>query len=317
LTDRPQLRPIDSFVIPRDADVATFMRTPRTDELGIVDIGVFGVPLDGATFRGGTRGGPAAVREASRMIRMYHPRTNVSPFEQANIADLGDVSVNPLDYPGSLASITAYVQRLREAGVNPMAIGGDHSVTLGVLRGMATDAPLGLLQFDSHADVQDVFYGTHDNHASVMRRAVEEGLVDPHRVVQLGLRGTHFDVDRDVGWGRDAGFTMLDYDTYEEMGRAAAIEKIREVLAGGRVYITYDVDGLDPTEAPGTPVREPGGLSMRDSQVILRALGELDVIGGDVCEVAPALDIAGLTALNAANLMFELVCLIAGSRQRR
>jgi guanidinopropionase len=172
-----------------------------------------------------------------------------------------------------------------------------------------------VLQFDSHADIQDVFFGTRDNHASVMRRACEEGIVDPARVVQLGLRGTRFGAD-DIQYGIDAGFTAITYDDYEEMGRAAAIERIREVLAGGPVYVTYDIDGLDPTEAPGTPAREPGGLSMRDSQVILRALSGMDVVGGDVCEVAPSLDPSGITAMNASNLLFEIVCLIAAALRR-
>jgi guanidinopropionase len=317
VSEPPRLRPMDSSVIPRDADVATFMRTPRLNTLEDVDIGVFGVPLDSATFRGGTRLGPAAVREASRAIRSYHPRTNVSPFEQANVADVGDAPVNVLDYSGSLAAVADFVERLVIHGVTPMAIGGDHSTCLAVLRGMRAKAPLGVLQFDAHADIQDVFFGTRDNHASVMRRAVEEDLIDPKRVVQLGLRGTRFAGLGDFDWGRQAGFTVIEYDDFEEAGREATIDRIRSVLGDGPVYISYDVDGLDPTEAPGTPAREPGGLSMRDSQVILRQMRGLDIVGGDVCEVAPPLDPAGLTATNAANLMFEIVCLLADAHARR
>jgi guanidinopropionase len=311
---RPDLRPLDSSVIPRDADVATFMRAPRVDRLGDVDIGVFGVPLDCATFRGGTRLGPAAVREASRGIRSYHPRSNTNPFEQANVADLGDVPVNVLDYPGTLSATADFAGRLREAGVAPLAIGGDHSLTLGVLRGLAADSPLGMVQFDAHADIQDVFFGTRDNHATLMRRATEEELVDPKRVVQLGLRGTRFAGRGDLDWGREAGFTILEYDDYEERGRTATVALIREVVGDRPVYITFDIDGLDPSQAPGTPAREPGGFSMRDSQVILRGLSGLDVVGADVAEVAPPLDPVGLTATNAANLMFELLCLISQAR---
>jgi guanidinopropionase len=308
------LQPLDSFVVPRYADVATFMRVPRTDDLDGVDIGVFGVPSDSATFRGGTREGPAAIREASRAIRRVNPSTGVSPFDLANVADLGDAPVNVLDIPGSIAATEQFVRRLREHGVAPMAVGGDHSAALPVLRGLSEGSrQLGVLQFDSHADVQDEFFGQKDTHASLMRRAVEEELVDPHRVVQLGLRGTRFG-DEDVQFGIDAGFTVITYDDYEEMGRAAAIERIREVLGDQPAYITYDVDGLDPSHAPGTAAREPGGLSMRDSQVILRSLSGLDVRGGDVCEVAPSLDPTGLTATNAANLLFEIVCLLAARR---
>ena len=312
---RPDLQPLDSAVVPRYADVATFMRLPRRDDLAHVDIGVFGIPLDAATFRGGTREGPAGIRESSRAIRRINPRSGVSPFDQANVADLGDAPVNVLDYPGSLAAARHFVARLREHGIAPVGVGGDHSATLPMLRGIFDGTPLGVLQFDSHADIHDVFLGATDNHASVMRRVHEEGLVDPRRVVQLGLRGTRFG-GGDIQYGIDAGFTAITYDEYEEMGRPAAIARIREVLGEGPVYITYDIDGLDPSEAPGTPAREPGGLSMRDSQVILRELTGLDVIGGDVCEVAPSLDPTGLTALNAANLLFEIVCLVAEARSR-
>lgn len=316
MSDRPDLQPLDSSVIPRDADVATFMRLPRIDDLTHVDIGVFGVPLDAATYRGGTRQGPAAVREASRAIRRVNPRTAVSPFDLANVADIGDVPVNVLDYPGSLRLVRDYVAALRDAHVVPVAVGGDHSTSLPVLRGLYAGAPMGVIQFDAHADVQDVFFGTKDNHASLMRRATEEGLIDPSRVVQIGLRGTRFG-DGDVQWGIDAGFTAITYDDYEDMGRRAVIERTREVIGDGPAYITYDIDGLDPTEAPGTPAREPGGLSMRDSQVILRSLDGLNIVGGDVCEVAPSLDPTGLTQLNGANLLFEIVCLIASAHARR
>lgn len=315
MPDRPDLQPLDSAVVPRYADVATFMRLPRVDDVEHVDIGIFGIPLDTATFRGGTREGPAGIREASRGIRRVNPYSGVSPFDLANCADLGDVPVNVLDTPGSLALAQDFVAQLRSRGVRPVGVGGDHSATLPMLRGTFDGEPLGVLQFDSHADIQDVFFGAKDNHASVMRRAHEEGIIDPSRVVQLGLRGTRFGTD-DIQYGIDAGFTVITYDDYEERGRAAVIEQIKEVLAGGPVYVTYDIDGLDPTEAPGTPAREPGGLSMRDSQVILRALTGMPVVGGDVCEVAPSLDPTGLTAMNASNLLFEIVCLVAAGIER-
>lgn len=309
---RRDLQPLDSAVVPRYADVATFMRVPRTDDLEDVDIGIFGIPLDTATYRGGTREGPAAIRDASRGIRRVNPRSGISPFDLANVADLGDAPVNVLDISGSLAAARDFVAAVRAAGVRPVGVGGDHSATLPMLRGVYDGAPVGVLQFDSHADIQDEFFGTKDNHASVMRRAHEEGIIEPSRVVQLGLRGTRFG-DGDIQYGIDAGFTVITYDDYEEMGRAAAIERIREVLGDGAVHITYDIDGLDPTEAPGTPAREPGGMSMRDSQVILRSLTGLNVVSGDVCEVAPSLDPTGITAMNASNLLFEIVCLIAAS----
>ena len=311
--DRPDLQPLDSAVIPRYDEVATFMRLPRYDDLEHVDIGIFGVPLDNATFRGGTREGPAAVREASRAIRRVNPATGVSPFDLANVADIGDAPVNVLDHPGSYLAVERFVAGLRERGIAPLAVGGDHSATLPVFRGLRDAAPFGVVQFDSHADIQDVFFDQKDTHASLMRRAVEEGLIDPQRVVQIGLRGTRFG-DDDIQWGIDAGFTAITYDEFEQMGRAAAIDRIKAVIGDSPVYITYDIDGLDPTHAPGTAAREPGGLSMRDSQAILRAMNGLDVIGGDVCEIAPSLDPSGLTQLNGANLLFEICCLIASAR---
>jgi guanidinopropionase len=309
---RRDLQPKDSSVVPRYADVATFMRLPRIDSLEDVDVGVFGVPFDSATYRGGTREGPAGVREASRGIRRVNPASRVSPFDLANFADIGDAPVNVLDVPGSIAAVEAYVRDLREQNIRPLAIGGDHSTTLPVLRGVFHRQPLGVVQFDAHADIQDVFFNTKDNHASLMRRAHEEGIIDPQRVIQIGLRGTRFG-DDDIQYGIDVGFTAITYDEYEELGRATVIERIREVVGGGPVYVTYDIDGLDPTEAPGTPAREPGGLSMRDSQVMLRAMTGLQVVGGDVCEVAPSLDPTGLTQVNAANLMFEIACLLAAA----
>jgi guanidinopropionase len=315
MTVRPDLQPLDSYVMPRDLDVATFMRLPRTDDLEHVDIGIYGVPTELATYRGGTRQGPAAVREASRVIRRVNPSTGVRPFDLANVADLGDVPVNVLDVDGSLDAARIFTARLRDAGIAPVAVGGDHAVSLPVLRGAFDGRPLGILQFDSHADIQDVYYGSRESHASMMRRGTEEGIIDPSRVVQVGLRGTRFLGEEDVQWGVDAGFTAITYDDYDTLGRAEVIRRIHRTLGDGPVYITYDIDGLDPTEAPGTPVREPGGLSMRDSQVILRSLTGANVIGGDVCEVAPGHDPAGITALNAANLLFEIVCLIAEARK--
>jgi guanidinopropionase len=308
---KSDLQPVNSSVIPRYAEVATFLRAPRTDDLDLVDIGIFGVPTDlGLSNRTGTRHGPSAVREGSRLIRRVNPSTRVSPFDAANVADLGDVGAHPYDLLQTIETTAEFVKRLRERDVMPLAVGGDHVVPLPVLRGLFDGRPLGMLQFDSHPDTYDEFYGTKINHATPFRRAAEEGLLDVARVIQLGLRGTQFSPD-DASGSRQLGFTVITYDEYEEMGRDTAIARVREVLGDGPVYITYDVDGLDPRDAPGTSALEPGGLSMRDSQVILRGLRGLDVVGGDVCEVTPQLDPAGITAVNAANLVFEIVCLMA------
>ena len=308
---KADLQPVNSSVVPRYAEIATFLRAPRTDDLDVVDIGIFGVPTDlGLSNRTGTRHGPAAVREGSRLIRRVHQFSGISPFDEVNIADLGDVGAHPYDLMRTIGTTTEFVKRLHEHDVMPFAVGGDHVVPLPVLRGLFNGRPLGMLQIDSHPDTYDEFYGTRINHATPFRRAAEEGLLDPKRVVQLGLRGTQFSRD-DASGSRELGFTVITYDDYEEMGREKVIGHVRGVLGSGPVYVTLDVDGLDPKDAPGTSALEPGGLSIRDCQVILRSLRGLDVVGGDVCEVTPPLDPTGITAINAANAMFEIVCVMA------
>ena len=307
----PDYAPVDATRIPRFADVATFLRTRRVDPVAEIDIGLVGVPFDiGLNYRGGPREGPAAVRQASRLIRRVHPTSGIEPYALANLADLGDAPVNPLDKDASIEAIEGFFAELHGLAIRPLAIGGDHTVPTPILRAIARAAPVGILQIDSHADILDEMCGTRINHATFMRRGVEEGLIDPRRVVQLGLRGSRFGAD-DIRWGIDAGFTVLTFDDYEAMGRTAAIERIRRTLGTGRTYVTVDIDGLDPSFCPGTPVPEIGGLTPRDAQVILRALEGVDVVGADICEVAPCYDPTGITAVTAANLMFELACILA------
>lgn len=307
----PKYQPVDATVVPRFADVATFLRTRRVEPDPEIDIGLVGVPFDiGLNYRGGPREAPGAVRNASRLIRKVHPTSGVQPYTLCNIADLGDAPVNPLDKDASIEAIERFFAGLRDMAIRPLAIGGDHTIPTPILRALAAERPVGILQIDSHADTLDELCGTRINHATFMRRAVEEGLVDPKRVVQLGLRGSRFGAD-DIRFGAEAGFTILTFDDYEEIGRAAAIDRIREVLGNGPTYVTVDIDGLDPSHCPGTPVPEIGGLSPRDAQVILRSLRGVDVIGADISEVAPCYDPTGITSVTAANLMFELVCVIA------
>lgn len=305
---KKDLRPLNSSVIPRYSQIATFMRTEQSNDLDLVDIGIFGVPTDqGLSSRTGTRHGPSAVRDASRLIRSFNPSTHKSPFDKVNVADIGDVDVHVYDLKQTINNTENFVRELRLNNVAPLAIGGDHVVPLGVLRGLYEGVPIGLLQFDSHPDTNDVFYESKENHATAVRRLHEEGIIDSERVVQIGLRGTSFSED-DAKYGKESGFTVITMDDYEEMGRKEVINKIKSVLEGGPVYITFDIDGLDPTEAPGTAALEPGGLSMRDCQVILRSLSGLNIVGADVCEVAPQLDSNGITSINAANLAFEILC---------
>jgi len=310
-----RFRPHDSGVVPRFQELATFMRAAQAPIAAPLDIALVGVPFDlGASYRLGARHGPAGVREASRLIRQVNPSTRVAPFGLCNIADVGDAGSDPLSIERSVALIEETFARIHEAGAAPVAIGGDHTVPLPILRAIARHRPVGLLHVDAHADTFDEFMGTRINHATFVRRAVEEGLVDPRRVIQIGLRGTRYG-DDDIDYGYAAGLRMITMDEFEELGRPAVIEEARRVLGEGPTYVTIDIDGLDPSEAPGTGVPEPGGLRMRDLQVLLRALtGSGEFVGGDVCEVVPDLDPTGITCLNAANLMFEITCLVASSR---
>ncbi|MGE4249624.1 MAG: agmatinase [Parvibaculaceae bacterium] len=313
----PRFQPPDSAKTPRFADVATFLRTPRLPVGPEIDIAIAGVPFDmGVNFRSGARHGPAAVREASRIIRQIHPTSGIAPFRLCNVADVGDATVNALDPAASIGLIEEFFRDIQKAGATPIAIGGDHTVPLPILRVIARDNPVGVVHFDSHADTLDELLGTKINHATTFRRAVEEGLVDPKRVIQIGLRGSRFS-ENDVQWGADAGFRLITMDEFETIGREQVIREIDRVTGTGRTYITFDIDGLDAAYAMGTGVPEVGGFSVRDAQVMIRSLQGKHLVGADICEVAPVFDPTGQTALNAANLLFEMLCVIADSRAKR
>ncbi len=313
----PRFQPVDATVTPRFAGIATFMRTQRHDISDELDVALVGVPFDiGVNYRSGARQGPAAVREASRLIRRVHSTSGIAPYDICNVADVGDAPVNPIDFARSIAMIEAFFKRVHAAGALPISIGGDHTVPLPILRAIAKGSPVGIVQIDSHADTLDTLADTKINHATTFRRGVEEGLIDPRRVIQIGLRGSRFSPD-DIKWGEDKGFTCITIDKYEDMGRARVIEEVGRVTGAGPTYITIDIDGIDPAWAPGTGVPEIGGLTPRDAQVIIRSLQGKHLVGGDICEVAPCYDPTGITAVTAANLMWEMLCVIADSKARR
>ncbi len=313
MKDNPDFQPADPAVVPRFADVATFLRARRHAPDDVVDIGLVGVPFDlGLNYRTGARQGPAGVREASRVIRRVHPTSGAAPFRLCNVADIGDAPVNPMSKDESIDMIAAFFAELHGKGIAPIAIGGDHTIPLPILRGIAGDRPLGILHFDAHADVLDTLCGDRINHATFMRRGVEEGLIEPSRVVQVGLRGSRF-TPNDIQYSYDIGFTVITMDDYEEMGRAAVIAKIKQVLGGGPIYISLDIDGLDPTYMPGTGVPEIGGILPRDAQKIIQSLRGEEIVGGDISEVSPCFDPTGITCVTVANLMFEMLCVVAES----
>lgn len=310
----PRFQPVDAAITPRFAGIATFMRTQRHEISPDVDIALVGVPFDiGVNYRAGARQAPAAVREASRLIRRVHNVSGIAPYDICNVADVGDAPVNPIDLARSIQMIEDFFTKIHAAGALPLTIGGDHTVPLPILRAIARERPVGVFQIDSHADTLDTLADTRINHATTFRRAVEEGLIDPKRTIQIGLRGSRFSPD-DIKWGQDQGFTCITFEDYERMGRAAVIARAAEVLGDGPSYITIDIDGIDPAWAPGTGVPEIGGLTPRDVQVMLRSLQGKKLVGGDICEVAPCFDPTGVTAVTAANLMWEMLCVMAYSR---
>jgi guanidinopropionase len=313
MTTATRLAPLDSALVPRFAEPATFMRLPYAKDLAGLDIALVGIPFDlGSTNRNGARLGPAQIREMSRLIRKVNASSSIAPFDLCNVADVGDAPVNPLSLDDSINRITTFFQTLHRADVVPVSAGGDHTVTLPILRGIAGGAPLGCVHFDAHGDTLDELLGSRVNHATPFRRAVEEGLIDPRRTIQIGLRGTRYS-DQDIQYGYDAGMRIVTMDDFEEMGRSAVIAEARRVVGDEPTYVTFDIDGLDPVYCIGTGAPEPGGLSMRDAQVMIRGLRGLHLVGGDVCEVSPPLDPTGHTALNGANLMFEILCVVAES----
>ena len=314
-------QPIDSSVFSRCSQVASMMRLPVVSSAEGLDIAFFGVPFDlGLTARNGARMGPAAIREASRYIRRVNAGTNIDPYELANVADVGDPRMNMINQAKALRDIEDFVADVTGYGAAPIACGGDHTVPLPIFRGMRRSgyvkAPFALVHFDAHADTLDSLGGEPVCNATTFRRSVEEGLVNPTETIQIGLRGTRFSKD-DIAGSYELGMHVVTMDEFEDMGRKALLERIHQVVGATPVYVTIDVDGLDPTCCPGTASPEPGGLTMRDMQVILRGLRPLNVIGGDVCEVFPQMDPSGMTQLNAANLMFEVLCLTAESVARR
>ena len=305
------LKQTDVTTVPRFANVATFMRSQLRDTPQGLDIAMFGVPLDlGSSFRSGARHGPAQVREMSRLIREVNYSTKIAPFDLCDIADIGDAPVNSLDLDASLLSIQQFVQTVLSADARPLAVGGDHTISLPILRSMAAAEPLAIIQVDAHSDTQDLMLGTKYASGTPFRRAIEEGLIDPRKTVQVGVRGTLFRAD-ELDWALAQKITIIDMDEFEALGAVDAARKARRVVAGSDCYLTFDIDALDPGVAPGAGGLEPGGISVRQAQVFLRALRGIPMVGADVVEVSPPLDPSGGTALVAANLMFEILCLLA------
>jgi len=294
---------------PRFADVSTFFRLPIIKDLDQLDYCVCGVPWDGGTTnRPGARHGPREVRNSSSLVRLYHPKSLKSPYDKFNVADIGDCPVNPADLQDSLKKIESFYNKIHDSKTIPISIGGDHLISLPILRALAKEKPVGLFQFDSHTDTYDTYFGGFKyTHGTPFRRAIEENLIDPKKYVMLGIRGSLYHPD-DVSWARDQGITVITIDDYYEMGFEKVIEKIYKTLHDVPTYLTFDIDGIDSTFAPGTGTPEVGGFNVRESQMIIRELNKINFIGADVVEVSPPFDLNSMTAHIGANIAFEILC---------
>ncbi len=310
----PTYQPVDAAVVPRFAGVATFMRLPLVAGATGLDIALYGIPWDGGTTnRAGARHGPREVRNQSSLIRRVHHVSGIEPFSLARVADVGDVRVNPIDLADGLARIEAGVEAIVTAGALPLGIGGDHLTTLPVLRAVARHRPVGLIQFDAHSDTNDSYFGGNRyTHGTPFRRAVEEGLIDPKRTVQIGIRGSVYEPG-EHDWARGQGMRVVYMEEVCARGPVEVMAEARRIVGDGPAYVTFDIDCIDPSMAPGTGTPEIGGLTSREAQHLVRLLDGVDIVGADVVEVSPPFDVAGLTALTAATIAFELLCVMAGA----
>jgi len=319
---RPFFEPVSGAVLPRFAGVPSFMRLPAMDfshdRIDEVDIGLIGVPWDGGTTnRPGARHGPRQLRDLSTMIRATHPVSHISPFKLVNCADLGDCAINPAGLDDTLRWVTEFYTEVKSRGITPMTAGGDHLVSLPVLRGLASDGPLGMIHFDAHTDLFDTYFdGCQFTHGTPFRRAIEEGLLDPKRVVQIGIRGTMYDGE-DIEWGRKQGVTIITMDEFAEHSIADVMARARSIVGDQPTYVSFDIDCIDPAFAPGTGTPEIGGFTTREAQLLVRRLEGLNLIGADLVEVSPPFDNSGNTAWVGVSIMFELLCMLAVAVEQR
>jgi guanidinopropionase len=303
---------------PRYTGIASFFRTQVAQETANVDIGIIGVPFDaGVTNRSGTRHGPRAVREQSTLLRRINAVTKITPFATARVRDLGDCWIEqPYELQGALKEIETYYQGIIKAGITPLSVGGDHAISLPILRALAANGPVGMVHIDAHCDTGDDYMGSRFHHGAPFRRAVEEGLLDPKRVIQIGIRGTTNDPDM-WGFSQRSGMRVLPMEEFDDKGWHYAAAEARRITAEGPTYLTFDIDSLDPSQAPGTGTPEAGGLTALQALRLLRDLRGINFIGGDLVEVAPPFDTGTITAFNGASILFEILCLLTEAWQTR
>ncbi len=298
--------------------IPTFFRAPWKEDLKDVDIGIVGIPFDGGvTNRPGSRHGPREVRNQSTLVRLKNQATGISPHELCRVADVGDAWIpSPFELTQSHNAIQETFDKLVKHGIVPLSVGGDHSVSLPILRAIAKDRPVGMIHIDAHCDTGDDYMGSKFHHGAPFSRAVEEGLLDPKRTVQIGIRGSVNDLDL-WKFSHDSGMRVIYMDEFYRLGMDKTIAEARRVVGDGPVYISFDIDSLDPAFAPGTGTPEIGGLSSLEAQLLIRGCSNLDIVGADMVEVAPSFDQSGSTALVGANILFELLCVTSEAVAKR
>jgi agmatinase len=304
--------PIDSSKIPRYSGAATFARLPRIDEVSAADLLVLGIPFDtGVSFRPGARFGPSHVRDASRLLRPYNPALDVSPFSLIQVADAGDLAVNPFNIDEAIATIEQQALQLTSGNSRLVTIGGDHTIALPLLRAAAKKhGPIALLHFDAHLDTWDTYFGAEYTHGTPFRRAVEEGILDTEAISHVGTRGPLYG-KKDLEDDKRFGFGIVTSADVFYQGVQETVAKLRDRIGNRPLYISIDIDVLDPAHAPGTGTPEAGGITSREILEMLRGLDGMNIIGGDVVEVAPAYDHASITGIAASHIAYELVSLLA------
>lgn len=314
-------QPLSGLEVPRFAGISTFMRLPYLEPEkagGEIDIALLGIPFDAATTnRPGTRHGPRQVREASSLMRPMNEASHVSPYRLCSCADVGDIAINPIDIPETMRRIEAFIRALYKGGVMPLSVGGDHLISYPILRVLGAEQPLGMVHFDAHSDTGDSYYGgSRLAHGTPFRRAIEDGVLDPRRCVQIGIRGTIYSTD-EYDWARAQGVRIITTAEVVEKGIPFAIQEARSVVGDEPTYFTFDIDCIDPAYAPGTGTPEIGGFTTREALQLVRGFRHLNLVGGDVVEVSPPFDHSGVTALAGATIAFEILCLLAEAKVER
>lgn len=310
-------QPLGGNEMPRAGGIATMMRLPLADTAARLDVCFVGVPFDlGTSNRTGTRYGPRQIRSESALLRPYNMATRAAPFDSLRVADVGDIAINPYNLLDSIDRIEAGCAAILQHGATPITLGGDHTISLPLLRAIhAKYGKVGLIHVDAHSDINDTMFGEKIAHGTPFRRAVEEGLLDCNRVVQIGLRGTGYTAE-DFDWSREQGFRVIQAEECWYKSLAPLMREIYDHVKAGPVYLSFDIDGIDPAFAAGTGTPEIGGLTVPQALEIIRGLRGLDIVGADLVEVSPPYDPQGTTALLAANLAFEMLCVMPGVSYR-